>query len=352
MRVLLLGPYPPPHGGVQTNLVSIHHLLLRRQIPSTVINLTRFRKPDTDHVRYPQNSLQVAQLLVKLRCDIVHLHIGGSLATRLLGLGFLCCLRPHCKTVLTFHSGGYPSSTAGKAAHPRTLTGFVLRRFDRLIGVNQEIIDFFHRVGVSPCRTRLIPPHSFPTDDAQRNGPLPAHLDAFLRAHSPNLIAVSGLERHYDLSLQIDVMGSVREKSPTAGLVLIGSGRLEAELRNQIQAKSYAEHILLCGDLPHPTTLQAIAQSDLMLRTTLYDGDSISVREALHVGTPVIATDNGMRPGGVRLIPPSNPSALRLAIQETLAAPSLTRPRQTPPDERNVEAVLDLYRELAEPSQN
>jgi glycosyltransferase involved in cell wall biosynthesis len=135
-------------------------------------------------------------------------------------------------------------------------------------------------------------------------------------------------------------------------LVVIGSGQLEAELRNQIKAKSYAGHILLCGDLPHATTLQAIARSDLMLRTTLYDGDSISVREALHLGTPVIATDNGMRPEGVRLIPPSNPSALHRAIQETLAAPSLIRPTQTPPDEQNLEAVLDLYRELADPPQN
>ena len=352
MRVLLLGPYPPPHGGVQTNLVAIHRLLLRRQIPSTVINLTRYRKPDTDHVRYPKNSLQVVRLLLNLRYDIAHLHIGGNLATRLLGLGLVCCLRPRCKAVLTFHSGGYPSSPAGKAAHPRTFTGFALRRFDRLIGVNQEIIDFFHRVGVSPCRTRLIPPHSFPTEDEQRNGPLPARLDDFLRSHSPNLIAVSGLEPQYNLSLQIEVMGRLREKSPRAGLVVIGSGPLEPALRTQIQASSCADHILLCGDLPHATTLQAIARSDLMLRTTSYDGDAISVREALHLGTPVIATDNGMRPGGVHLIPPSNLSALHHAIQETLAAPAPIRPPQTHPDERNVEAVLDLYRELANDSLN
>jgi glycosyltransferase involved in cell wall biosynthesis len=351
MRILLLGPYPPPHGGVQTNLVAIHRLLHRRQIPSTVINLTRYRKPDTDHVLYPKSSLQVVRLLLKLHYDIAHLHIGGNLATRLLGLGLLCGLRPRCKTVLTFHSGGYPSSAAGKAAHPRTFTGFVLRRFDRLIGVNQEIIDFYHRVGVSPGRTRLIPPHSFPIEEEQRNGPLPARLDNFLRCHSPNLIAVSGLEPQYDLALQIEVLGSVREESPKAGLVVIGSGPLEPVLRKQINAKSYADDILLCGDLPHATTLQAIARSDLMLRTTFYDGDAISVREALHLGTPVIATDNGMRPGGIRLIPPSNLSALHLAIRETLPTASSIRPSQALPDERNVETVLDLYRELADHSQ-
>ena len=30
MRVVQLGPYPPPHGGVQTNLVAIREYLRRR----------------------------------------------------------------------------------------------------------------------------------------------------------------------------------------------------------------------------------------------------------------------------------------------------------------------------------
>jgi glycosyltransferase involved in cell wall biosynthesis len=346
MKVLLLGPYPPPHGGVQTNLVAIHRLLLQRKIPSTVINLTRYRRPDTDHVYFPKSAFQVVRLLLKLRYDIAHLHIGGNLATRLLCLGLLCSLRPGCKTVLSFHSGGYPSSGAGKAAHPRTFCGFVLRRFDRLIGVNRELIDFFHRVGVSPHGTRLIPPHSFPALNGQRNGSLPAPLNDFFHCHQPVLIAVSGLEPQYDLPLQIEVLGGVREKAPSAGLLIIGSGHQQADLRKRIQAKPYADHILMCGDVPHATTLQAIGRSDLMLRTTFYDGDAISVREALHLGTPVIATDNGMRPSGVRLIPPANPSALRRAIEEALAAPPSIRPSLTGPDEQNVEAVLDLYQEL------
>ncbi len=346
MRVLFLGPYPPPHGGVQTNLVAIHRLLLRRHIPSAVINLTRYRKADSDHIYYPKSAFQLVRLLLRLRYDIVHMHIGGNLSTRLLALGLFCYLLPRCKIVLTFHSGGYPSSAAGRAAHPLTFSGFVLRRFDRLIGVNQEIIEFFHRVGASPKRTRLIPPHAFPAENEQPNGPLPAELSDFFRSHSPVLIAVSGLKPEYDLPLQIEVMGPVREQAPAAGLVIIGSGVSEAELRQQIKTKPYGDHILLCGDLPHGATLQAIAQSDLMLRTTFYDGDAISVREAIHLGTPVIATDNGMRPGGVRLIPPANLAALRLALEEALTVRSSVRRPQAAPDERNVEAVLDLYREL------
>ena len=121
MRVLQLGPYPPPHGGVQTNLVAIRQYLRRRGIPCAVINLTRFRKPDGDNVYYPANALQLMGLLRRLRYDVLHLHIGGDLTPRLLGLGLICSRILGAKSVLTLHSGGYPSSPQGKSARPATL---------------------------------------------------------------------------------------------------------------------------------------------------------------------------------------------------------------------------------------
>jgi glycogen synthase len=343
MRVLQLGPYPPPHGGVQSNLVAIRRFLLSRGIPCAVINLTRYRREDGDDIYYPTTSLEVLRLLTRLQYDIIHLHFGGNLSPRLMILALACCLMPRSKTVLTFHSGGYPSSKAGKSAAPLTFRGFVLRRFDRVIGVNRDLETLFRRFGVASGRIRMIYPHAISLDSMESS--LPDYLAQFFQTHYPTLVTVSGLEPEYDLSLQIDVLGEVRLRFPNAGLVIIGSGSLEAEVRTSIQSKSYAEHIMLCGDVPHSVTLRAIAESDLFLRTTLYDGDSISVREALLIGTPVIATDNGMRPRGVHLIPSSDPDALRRTIEKVLTKPA---PDQTRGDtgERNIEEVFELYQEM------
>src|SRR5262249_42539427 len=152
-------------------------------------------------------------------------------------------------------------------------------------------------------------PHSLPAM-SQDSAVLPADLESFFAGHEPVLITVGLLEPEYDLPLQIESMGQIRERFPRAGLIIVGSGSLEAELRTQIQASPHGSHVLLCGDVPHASTLQAIARSAALLRTTLYDGDSVAVREALHLATPVIATDNGMRPEGVRLIPIHNADAL------------------------------------------
>jgi glycosyltransferase involved in cell wall biosynthesis len=340
MTVLQLGPYPPPHGGVQTNLVAIREFLRKRGIPSAVVNLTRHRQPDTDDVYYPRTAVETLKLLLRLRYDIIHLHLGGSLTTRLLALSFVCTLMPRSKSVLTFHSGGYPGSTQGRSAHPDTLRGFIFRRFDRIIGVNPAIVEMFHKFGVS--RVRLIHPHvlsGVPTAD------YPARLQYFLAAHKPVLLSVGLLEPEYGLPLQIEALGPVRERFPQAGLLLVGVGSLEDNLRARIQATPYSEHILLWGDLPHSVTLRAIAECDVFLRTTLYDGDSIAVREALGFGTPVIATDNGMRPPGVRLIPSASLEELCRAIEECLAE-AHTKRTPVPPGEQNVQAIFDLYREL------
>ncbi len=344
MRVLQLGPYPPPHGGVQSNLVAIRTFLRQRDIPCAVINITRNRRVDADDVYYPKSALQLIGLLLRLKYDVLHLHLGGTLSRRLLGLGLVCTLQPGSTTVMTFHSGGYPSTPEAQATGPNSFAGFVLRRFNGLIGVNPEILNFFHRLGVSPERTRLIYPYAFPTQEASSE-PLPEPLQSFFAQHDPVLISVGLLEPEYDLPLQIEAIGHVRKKFPKAGLIMIGSGSLEQDLRRRIAARPDAAHILLSGDVPHAATMQAISQATLMLRTTLYDGDAVSVREALHLGTPVIATDNGMRPAGVCLIPKSNLPAVLLAIENQLMLPPLQRTSSVP-DESNLDAVLDFYRHL------
>jgi glycosyltransferase involved in cell wall biosynthesis len=343
MRVVQLGPYPPPHGGVQTNLVAIRDYLRQTGHSCDAINLTRFRGPEADGVYHPASAQALMRLLWRLPADILHLHFGGDLSNRLLGLLAACTLLPGRKTVLTFHSGGYPGSPAGKTAAPGTLRGILFRRLDGVIAVNAEIAALFERFGVPAERIRTILPFVVkPPDPAI---PLPPRLADFFAAHQPVLLTVGLLEPEYDLAMQIDVMEEIVQRFPRAGLVIAGAGSLEDDLRRRIASKPYADHVLLYGDMPHPVTMRTTLECDVLLRTTLYDGDSVSVREALYFGTPVIATDNGLRPPGVRLIPPSDRERLRDAVCDLLSSGS-TRQAPAGDGQENVRLVVDFYREL------
>jgi len=343
MRVVQIGPYPPPHGGVQTNLVAIRRMLLAAGHECLAVNITRNRREDADGVYYPNGAAGLMRLLARLPADLLHLHFGGDLTNRLLGLALFCTALPGRRTVLSFHSGGYPGSPAGQTAGPGTLRGLVLRRFDGIIAVNAEIAAMFRKFGVPGERIRTILP--FAVQPPDRSMPLPERTSAFFATHRPVLLTVGLLEPEYDLPLQIDVLGQIRERHPEAGLIIAGSGSLEESLRQQIAAKPWRDHVLLYGDMPHEVTLRATLECDALLRTTLYDGDSVSVREALYIGTPVIASDNGMRPEGVHLIPARDPQRLCGAILEVLASPGARR-AVAGDGQENIRRVVDFYGEI------
>lgn len=342
MRVVQLGPFPPPHGGVQTNLIAIRDYVRSQGSSCAVINITRHRQAEEDEVYFPRSSAELLWDLFRTRYNIVHLHVGGGIPLRVQALALASASVPWAKSILTLHSGGFPSSEEGRAATPASPLAFVLRRFHYIIGVNQEMIEFFVRLGVPRNRTRLILPHSVAL--AQMSEYLPEPLSSFFAGHDQILVAVCGLEPEYDISRQIEAMKQVLEKFPRAGLAVLGSGSLKGTLEQQVASTGYKERILMCGDVPHAVTLRAIAESDALLRTTLYDGDAISIREALYLKTPVIATDNGMRPEGVHLIPMRDTGALVGAIEQVLAGagPRVSVPER---DDHNLAAVFALYQE-------
>jgi glycosyltransferase involved in cell wall biosynthesis len=342
MQVLQFGVFPPPDGGVQANVKDIRDYLREQNIRCGVIHLSRHRRADQDDVFYPKTPLEVVKTAMSFPADIWHFHLGGSVTRELLGLYGLGTFMPGKKTVLTFHSGGYPSSADARRAQP--VRDFVFRRFDRIVGVNAEIVEMFARMGVARDKIRLILPFALPSRPPQAEIP-PAIAD-FIVCHSPVLLAVCLLEPEYDIAMQIDAMAQLLETYPRAGLIIIGAGSLEADLRSHIATKTYSDSILLCGNVPRPATLNVMVRADVFLRTTWYDGDAVSVREALHFSVPVIASDNGMRPAGVSLIPARSLQALVTKIKSVLAGPKALRTAK-PGSVENLAAVLELYRELA-----
>lgn len=344
MHVLQLGPYPPPQGGVNRNMLAISDELVRNGHRCSIIATTRSREiiPEPD-VYHPKGPFELLKLLLTLKYDVLHLHVGGDLNRRVLALIAGCGLLARGKNVLTLHSGAYPGTDAGKAAGRSSIRGFMFRQFSRVIAVNPLIADVFERYGVSASRLRTILPFVLKRPDSEVK--LPPDLARFADAHSPFLLTVGLLEPEYDLLMQVDAMRKMIEIFPNAGLMIVGSGSIEDELRKSVNSKAYSPHIVVAGDVDHSITLHLINDCDLLLRTTLFDGDAISIREALFLGTPVIATDNGMRPAGVHLIEAGNADDLVANVRSALEQ-SGTKQSGSPEDNANITSVVELYGEI------
>lgn len=346
MHVLQLGPLPPPEGGVSRNVEAIRKGLVDTGHQCSIITVPRSREinsQDSDIYR-PQNSLGVLSLLFTLKHDILHLHIGGGIPPRLLGLIAVCGRIGASKKVLTLHSGGYANENFA-TANPRSPTGWAFRQYQKIICVNSSMIEMFQRFGVPESRLHLISPFSVSWPDETVE--IPLEMRNFALSHSPFLLTVGLLEDAYRLDDQIESMEKLLDVMPQAGLMIVGSGSLEGRLRDAIASKPYAERILLTGDVRHEITLRLIHECDILLRTTKFDGDAISVREAMHLGIPVIATDNGMRPEGVNLIPnPFLHDELVQKIVDVFNRAAAEHLRMVGSGRENITAVVDLYEDL------
>lgn len=344
MHVLQLGPYPPPEGGINRNILAIREELRKAGHRCSIIATSKSSSvtPEAD-VYHPRTPLELLRLLTKLDYDILHLHIGGDITARVMTLVFICSLFRRGKNILSFHSGGYPSTEEGKRAKRSSIRGSIFRRFSRVIAVNSLIANVFESYGVQKKAVSVILPYVHRLPDP--NYSVPETLKRFAAKHSPFILTVGLLEAEYDLSLQIDALEHILEKFPDAGLMIVGSGSLSEELANAIAAKPYANKILLAGDVEHAAALHLIRDADVLLRTTLFDGDAISVREALFLGTPVVATDNGMRPVGIYLINVGDKEDLVGKVSDALSKPR-KKDENIQPDTSNIDDVLKLYQTL------
>jgi glycogen(starch) synthase len=84
-----------------------------------------------------------------------------------------------------------------------------------------------------------------------------------------------------------------------------------------------------------------MSRSDVFLRPTLEDGDSISVREALSLGVPVVASRIGARPAGAILFEPGDTDAMLSKIELAL---SLGRSAAAPIS-GSLPRLLEIYSE-------
>src|ERR1039457_1265427 len=141
LRVLQLGPWAPPHGGVQTNLAAIHESLLARGADSRVINIAHARKDSVPNIYFPRNVFTLAARLVSLTSDIVHLHV-GDIRPALIGLAALVSTLPGRRSVLTFHSGRYGALRSPDDYRYAGALAAALNRFDAVICVNSRLLDF------------------------------------------------------------------------------------------------------------------------------------------------------------------------------------------------------------------
>jgi glycosyltransferase involved in cell wall biosynthesis len=121
----------------------------------------------------------------------------------------------------------------------------------------------------------------------------------------------------------------VRQAVPDVVLLLVGSGPLEAELRELVSSRGLDGTVRFLGS--RPDVLELLPGLDLFVLGSRFEGLPISLLEAMAAEVPVVATTVGGVPEAVThgvegmLVPPAQPHELAGAITELLHDPARRR---------------------------
>lgn len=199
---------------------------------------------------------------------------------------------------LTLHSGGVPEYLRLSPGWRRQVARFASLLYDRLICVSEEVADAVAGLGIGSDRISITPAYVpiQPQDVA-----VPQEIEHWMDRHWPLITATMFFRPEYGFELLMRSMVKLRQFHPEIGCLVMGAGDNRAEAEGVLAQLGLNRSVYLAGDLHHDLCVALMSRSSAFVRPTFKDGDSISVREALALGLPVVASDVGFRPHGTIL---------------------------------------------------
>ncbi len=337
MRVLLIGDYPPPHGGVAVHVKQLHDFLLSRGVEALVLDIGKGGQPAPDVIPVRTPTQYGRKLSGFLREGwTVHVHTSGNNPKSWM-LAATAGVHARAPRVITLHSGLIPDYLASSLAR-RAFARVALAGYDRVVAVSEAVYEAVARCGVPEeklvmypafCASQVRPAPASPAVEAAR-----ARRNTLLAvAHHPSPV--------YGRRLAFHALRTLSESLPGVGLAVFGPGTRTEEFNRDAREFGVVDLLENLGELEHGQALALMQRCDAFLRPTTHDGDALSVREALTLGVPCVASDVCARPEGTWTFQGGN--AVDLADQ-VLKALRSERRQVLSPDAGPV--LLAMYGEL------
>ena len=140
-----------------------------------------------------------------------------------------------------------------------------------------------------------------------------------IREIKGQLVLIEALKYLYDLNWTLILVGDTSTEDKY----------YEKTLNEKIGTYGLSKRIILRGRLEGASLSEEYRTSDILIVPSLYEGYGMVVREGMSFGLPIVASNVGGIPEQIRdgidgfLVPPGDPDALALALQELIDNPDL-----------------------------
>ena len=294
----MVGPYPPPLGGVSVHVKRLKKLLDKRGYKTDVFFTSKKCKSKI------KNSLKLFFLFYRNNYDIIHLqgYFRAYIITIFIGKYF--------KKYKIYFTGHNPRIFENKNKITSCLIRKFIEKLDYLIAVADPVLE-----NIKNNKVKL--PNNFLVQNAFLPPPLEEEekiiqnyspeTKIFLSKHIPLIIANAFQivfyknTDLYGLDLCIDLTNRLKTTFPQIGfLFALANQHVNAEYIHKIKTRIRSLNLennfhFLSGQ---QELWPLFKRADLCVRPSTTDGDALSIREALYYNCPVVASDVAPRPVG------------------------------------------------------
>lgn len=283
LRIGLVGPLPPPAGGMANQTRQLAELLRAEGAQVELVQTNApYRPAIVRRVPVLRALFRLVPYLVALwraagRCDVFHVMANSGWSWRLFAAPAIRLAALRGVAVVVNYRGG---EAGAFLEHASGSVGRTLRRASALVVPSGFLADVFARHRIQA----VVVPNVV---DLQRFRP------ATQRRPGAQILVARNLEPIYDNATALRAFALVRQSLPEARLVIAGSGPQESDLRRLACDLGLEDAVHFTGRIDRDAMAQAYRDADVALNPSLVDNMPNSVLEALASGVPVVSTDVG-----------------------------------------------------------
>ena len=320
----LVGPLPPPSGGMANQTKQLARLLSEEGMRVQVVQVNRDYRPRwIGSVKGVRAIARLLPYLVALwratgRVDLVHVMANSGWSWYLFAAPAIWIARLRRRPVIVNYRGGEADAFFSRSFKRVRTT---LNKASAIVVPSAFLHSVFERWGYCAVVVpNIIDLSRFRAAEKRPDGN---------QVQSLHIVVTRNLEPIYDIPTALRVLARVRSRWPDARMTVAGSGPESARLAQLAQDLGIAEAVTFAGRVDNEHMAELYQRADIMLNTSLADNMPISFLEALASGVPIVSTDVGGIPYLVRdgeqalLAPAADDEALAARVEQLWLDPQL-----------------------------
>ena len=296
LRILLVGPVPPPDGGMANQTAQLARLLRQEGAAVELLAVNAPYRPRwTVHLRGVRALFRLLPYLGDLwnaagRADVMHVmaNSGWSWHLRAAPAVWIASWR-RLPVVVNYRGGGASDFFRQSALWVRP----TLARASAIMVPSPFLERVFRDFGFEA----VVVPNIV---DLARFAPASIPDDGAAASRAPHIIVARHLEPIYGNDTALRAFRMLRERFPGARISIAGAGAERASLELLAGELGIQDSVTFTGRLDNDQMAGLFRQANLMLNPSLVDNMPISILEALASGVPVVSTNVGGIPDLVK----------------------------------------------------